>query len=233
MITRLTGALESLDGSTAVLALPNSGIAYEVLLPAYLAARLRAAHALDVAATGVALASLDVTVTFHILEYLESQGQGTSFIPRLLGFGSPSERDFFDLLTSVKGLGNKRALRALAMEPGHVADAIVSRDLRRLQELPEIGKKLAETIVLELRDKAKPFVQLPAGAASSPGAHASPLDAPHSHLPPAAAEAVNAIMNLGESEAVAERMVTRALRADPKLTSTDQIISAAYAAGGA
>jgi len=237
MITRLTGKLESIDGNVAVVAVANLGIAHEVLIPAYLSQRLRATHALDTAARGVTLDSIDAQVTFHTLEYLEGQGQGTSFIPRLLGFATPAERDFFDLLTTVKGLGNKRTLRALAVEPGLVVRAIIERDIRGLQELPEIGKKLAETIILELREKAQKFVDRFGAVPSRAGAGGAGADDASSgfiegRFPAHAMEAISAIVNLGEPEPVAERMVSRALRNNPALTSADELISAAYASRG-
>ena len=111
---------------------------------------------------------LGVRMSFHTLQYLEAQGQGTSFIPRTIGFGSRREREFFELFTSVKGLGNKRATRALAEEPALIAQGIAARDVKALQRLPEIGKKLAETIILELRDKIQPLL-LQLGGAPAPG----------------------------------------------------------------
>lgn len=153
MITRLTGTLESLDKHGAVIApVGQAGVGFEILLPGYLT---------DFLLTGGGPTGLiGRVVTLCTLNYLESQNQGASFVPRLIGFGSAQERSFFELLTSVKGLGNRRGLRALAMEPGMIARAIVERDTRVLQKLPEIGPKLAESIVHELKSKAEPFVAL-------------------------------------------------------------------------
>ncbi|MBC7772968.1 MAG: hypothetical protein H7210_10770 [Pyrinomonadaceae bacterium] len=147
MITRITGVLECIDGNVATVALAGCGIAYEVLIPAYFAHRLRS-EATPAASgsnpdetsgkqpsstgSGDTLLMMHAPITLYTMEYLEGQGQGTSFIPRLIGFASPAEREFFDLLTTVKGLGNKRTLRALAVEPGAVVQAIIGRDARRL-----------------------------------------------------------------------------------------------------
>lgn len=160
MITRITGLLESLDDHAAVLVPAATsgdsalGVAYEVLVPAYLSSLL-------LAGDGVQIPSrLGSVITLHTLHYFEGVNQGSSFVPRLLGFGSTRERDFFELLTTVKGLGNRRALRALAIEPGQVARSIVERDTRVLQRLPEIGPKLAEALVHELKSKAEVYVGL-------------------------------------------------------------------------
>lgn len=168
MLARITGTLESIVDTTAVVA-PHGqdGVAYQVLVPAYLAGRLAGIE------TGEPLTGS--AVTLHTMQYFESLNQGASFIPRLIGFASPVERSFFELLTSVKGLGNKRALRAMAMEPASIARAIAERDARYLQSLPEIGPKLAELIVHELKTKVDGFVldlaeveALDAAAANAP-----------------------------------------------------------------
>lgn len=212
MIVRLSGILESLDGNQAVVAPPSGdgpGLAYEVLLPAYLARRLAEQGAIG------------RPVTFATLQYLEGQGQATSFVPRLLGFASAREREFFELFTTVKGLGNKRALRALAAEPGEIAAAIASRDTRRLKQLPEIGPRLAETIVAELRGKVEAFaVGMPA-ADGQPGAPLPPT--------PVAEEAVSALVSLGETRSDAERKVSRVLQRNPALADTGEILQAALA----
>lgn len=232
MVVRLTGILESVGANSVVLALENAdglGEAHELLVPAYLAARLRNSLRPDASPGG----GPGTRATFHTMQYLEAQGQGTSFIPRTLGFGSPAERDLFDLITEVKGLGNKRATRALAEEPGVIALAIAKRDVKALQRLPEIGKKLAETIVLELRDKVQGvLLTLGVGAPDGrpAGIGASVEAKPRStRLAPAAEEAVVALTALGQARAHAERMVELALERSPGLATTDEIVSAACA----
>lgn len=148
MLARITGTLESLEGNRAVIAHPDGVLAYEVLVPAYLAGSLAARP------------DPDAPVTLYTIQYLESLNQGASFIPRVIGFASVREREFFELLTSVKGLGNKRALRAMAAAPGAIARAIADRDHRYLQSLPEIGPKLAELIIHELKSKMDGFMAL-------------------------------------------------------------------------
>ncbi len=258
MLARLTGTLNSLAANTALLTPDGApGIAYELLLPAYLAERLSATNA----------AHSREPLTLHTLQYLESQNQGASFIPRLLGFSSAHEREFFELLTTVKGLGNKRALRAMAMEPHAIARAIAERDARFLQTLPEIGPKLAELIVHELKSKVDRFllrgmlgggvppvsspsapppstinrsgtsVEPKSPKSKKPAANSSstppPLHSPTASPPPIRAT-VTALIALGETPIDAERMVARALDAahaanQPAPTTPDQLLTAAYA----
>lgn len=240
MLARLTGHLESLsvDNPPRAVIAPlgvGGGMGYEVLLPAYLAQRLLAES--GSAELG---AQAGPVVTLYTLNYFESLNQGTSFIPRLIGFDSPRELAFFELLTSVKGLGNKRALRALATSPGAVARAIVERDARFLQGLPEIGPKLADLIVHELKAKAEAFADLSmaaarpraavaavgeaaavgedgkAGGRVKRGAKAEPAAATLIEPRPVPAgapirETINALIALGEAPVDAERMVARAM----------------------
>lgn len=253
MIARITGVLEQLEGGAALVALDEGGLglAREVLVPAYLADRLsgRAGQA----------ASIGAPVTLHTLEYLESQNQGASFIPRLIGFASTRERDFFELLTSVKGLGNKRALRAMTVEPGSIARSIHERDTRALQRLPEIGPKLAELIVHELRGKVERFVHMPGATGGTPATGAAveakpgagngttrrararagedapaSAGAPTPALPPVR-QTVETLIALGEAPAEAERLVARAIDrargAGAALpTAVQELLTAAYAA---
>jgi Holliday junction DNA helicase RuvA len=218
MLARLRGTLESLSSNTALIAI-DSGAAYEVLLPAVLADDLAAR-------TGS-------TITLHTVQYLEGQSQGASFIPRLIGFASRDERRFFELFTTVKGLGAKRALRALAAPFPRIAAAVADRDTRFLQTLPEIGKRLAETIVAELHGKVDPFL-VPASASSSiepksggvPGASIGSDPA----LAASARQAIDALVHLGDSRLDAEELVRRALRdARSEPRSADDLLAAAFA----
>lgn len=180
MITRLSGILIAADSSAATIASASGDLAYEVLLPAYLTEFLLSPERPS---------PVGARLTLHTLHYLDSLNQGSSFIPRLVGFGSARERDFFELLTTVKGLGNRRALRALAIEPGMVARAIVERDNRVLQRLPEIGPKLAEAIIHELKTKAEDFVGL--------RAHIEFAAAQHAALPPSSMLEIKEVISPG------------------------------------
>lgn len=243
MLVRLTGILESISGNEAVLGVDEAR-AFEVLLPTYLADRLGGRHATP--------SALGTRLTLHVMEYLEALNQGSAFLPRIIGFASPAEREFFELFTSVKGLGNKRALRALALEPGTIARSIAERDARALQRLPEIGPKLADLIVHELKGKvdamartsaaSPPPVQVPevevktkrvkAGTASASIGTSNPQPLPVAHPP--IRQTVDALVALGEDPSTAERMVAAAVEraraaGTPAPVSTTDLLAAAYA----
>lgn len=214
MIDRLTGRLERVEGSEAIVVPPGGFVALSVLVPTYLADRLEGQ------------VGRDVTLWTHLI--LESQNQGASFSPRLMGFGSGAERSFFMLFTTVKGVGPRKALKALAAEPGEIARAIAAHDTKALTQLPEIGKRLAETIVAELDGKVARFVgtdELDAALmeASRRAAGGSMGDE--------ARRAQAALVALGETSADAESMVRRALALDPAPATSDELIRAAYQVG--
>ncbi|MCC6678707.1 MAG: hypothetical protein IT436_16365 [Phycisphaerales bacterium] len=216
MICRLSGKLESISGTMAVVEPPGTGVAYQVLLPAYLARRL--------------LDRIGETVVLITLQYLESQNQGASFTPRLIGFTTAQERDFFELFTTVKGIGNRKALRAMAEEPAVIARAIASRNTSALQKLPEIGKRMAETVIAELNGKVEGYLS---------GAELASLDESAQVKPgratPAGEEAVEALVALGQTRPEAERRVAqaqaRAAARRQALESADDIVSAVFAGG--
>lgn len=85
----------------------------------------------------------------------------TEFIVRedyigMFGFLSKSEREFFKLMSSVKGIGAKTAISALSELSGNVMKkAVASSDEDLLQKAPGIGKKTAQRLILELKDKVK------------------------------------------------------------------------------
>jgi len=217
MICRIKGVLERIEGLAATIAPAGdaSGLAYEVLLPAFLAERLAARRGETVTLT-----------TFH---YLEGQGQGTSFVPRIIGFVGATEREFFELFTTVKGIGNRKALRAMKIEPAAIAAAIVRKDARALTELPEIGKRLAETIIAELSGKVDAYLSDIETAGLDRAAAPTGGD-------PSSEDAVLALMALGEPRPEAERLVLRALdrarRASIRLGTPESVVEYVFAARG-
>ncbi|HRP62626.1 MAG TPA: helix-hairpin-helix domain-containing protein [Phycisphaerales bacterium] len=204
MISRLEGELIAVAPGRVELRCAH--IAYELLVPACDVQRLAT--------------MIGETVEFHTLHYLEGQGQGASYLPRLIGFASPDDRAFFELFTTVKGLGNRKALRALELPFTDIAAAIASRDADLLVSLPEIGKRTAETIIVELSGKVDRFVEVKHvrnGTTEVQGATAALIR-----------DAVGVLVQLGEAKLTARHLVERALAADPQLNSPDQVVAAAF-----
>ncbi|MCH8509896.1 MAG: hypothetical protein LAT64_14165 [Phycisphaerales bacterium] len=147
----------------------------------------------------------------------------------MVAFATPDEREFFDLFTSVKGLGTRRALRALAKEPSHIAAAIVAKDAKALQQLPEIGKRLAETVIAELSGKVDRFAGELAMHQLGATARASVIEP--ARLPPAAEEALAALIALGDARPEAERKVQLAMSKAGPDADANQLVNTVFGTG--
>lgn len=112
----------------------------------------------------------------------------------LFGFGSIEERNAFNLLTAVSGVGPKAAMSILSvMSPDRLAMAVCTEDIKGISKAPNIGAKTAARIVLELKDKiAKDFLPS-SGAEKSAGSVGSVAHATSGNL----AEATEALIVLG------------------------------------
>ncbi len=210
MLERLRGQLRSVGDHDAIVTV--GPLDYEVLVPSGDAARLRLA--------------VGESIEFVLLHYLESQANGAVFRPRLIGFTSETDRTFFELLTSVKGIGYRKALRALAMPIATVARAVAEKDVDTLRALPEIGKKTAETIVLDLHEKVADLLPGLVSGLRDPDA-SDGGSSPEAATSNAARDAILVLVQLGESRVVAADLVERARRADPAITESDALVAAA------
>ncbi len=225
MIARITGTLEHLDNNTATIAPPAHDntpgpIAYEILVPAFVAEDLTD--------------QTNTTVTLHTIQLFESHAQGASLTPRLLGFTQPRDRAFFQLFTTVKNLGPRKALRAMIAPPAHIAAAIAAKDAAALKNLPGVGARLAETIIAELAGKADPFI-IPTDTSAKPSSTPIPTASHPDHTPlptPAARDAAAALVQLGTQRPEAERRVAAAIEANPELAkdsaTPDALLAAAF-----
>jgi Holliday junction DNA helicase RuvA len=130
----------------------------------------------------------------------------------LVGFATADERNAFDLLTSVQGIGPKLAMAVLStLDASELARAVRDGDHARLVRIPGIGKKTAERLVLELRDK---FAAVPASA-TAPGKRGGGTPA-----------VVSALTNLGYKPAEAERAAEKAAAAHPGAGVADLVKAA-------
>jgi holliday junction DNA helicase RuvA len=135
---------------------------------------------------------------------------------RLVGFATILERDWFRLLQTVQGVGTRVALGILStLSPSEVGNAIALQDKAMISRANGVGKKLAERIVLELKDK------VPAFAMSELGQLASELS---SSKPTATTDAVSALVNLGYGQSQAAMAVSQAIKKNGDDQPTEQLI---------
>lgn len=201
MIARIMGRLEETTETSALID-GGAGLWYEVLLPAWEVERLARRIGQDV-----------VLHTIHIIEGDPARG---AVQPRLIGFSSEADRAFFQTFTKVKGIGVRKALRALVRPSAQIAAAIEKKDSAFLTALPEIGKRTAEQIIAELHGKLGEFLGEGVAAEST-----VPLSE-------AAAEAVAVLVQLGERRVDALALVERVLAVAPELSNPETIIQQVY-----
>jgi len=131
---------------------------------------------------------------------------------QLYGFRTDRERKLFLLLTSVSGIGPKLAITVLSgLSAEELIEAIRQNNLVRLVAVPGIGKKTAERLIVELRDRVAPL--------ASP----SPADQSRATIGEGAPSAkrddlVSALVNLGYQRTAAERAIATAFLEEPDAT---------------
>lgn len=190
MITKITGRLSAVNLED--LSLVVGALEYEVLIPDFTRRHVQA--------------KLNQEVTLHTIEYLEGNPMQGRLTPRMLGFLSEVEREFFELFCSVDGVGVKKALRAMTRPVNEVAEMIENQDLKGLSSLPGVGAATAERMVAKLRRKMAKFAlliprEIPTGSES---ARDLMLDA------------FDALRSLGYSEHESRRLVETVLEGSKK-----------------
>lgn len=184
MIGFLRGVL--LHKSPQELLLDVSGVGYRVLVPISTFCRL-----------GDQGTQAQLLIHTHVRE--------DQFV--LYGFATPAELELFEKLISVSGVGPKVALGVLSgIEVEDLVHAIRGNDVARLTRVPGVGKKTAERLILELKDK---IAALHAGTAEP--------QAPS----PKRTDLLSALGNLGYSAAEADRAATEVLRLSPEASLGD------------
>lgn len=198
MITRITGILVSATPLQAVI--ETGGLAYEVHIPVTTAERLPQAGQ---------------QARLHTLVVYREDSQ------TMYGFASEEERDFFRLLVEkVSGIGPKTALSIFSkLSLPVLQGAIASGDVALLAKCPGIGKKTAERLVIELRDKLGATVAPAATAPSTPEG----LPAPENKV----RDAVMALVALGYKAADADKSVRQAWVALGPSATTEALIKKA------
>lgn len=123
----------------------------------------------------------------------------------LYGFATPLEQELFERLISISGIGPKLALSVLSgIEPPDLVRAIKAQDVARLTAIPGVGKKTAERIGLELKDRMPQSLQAAADTIKPVAAEDQLRD-----------DLVSALVNLGYQRAPAEKAIDRELQRAP------------------
>src|SRR3954464_9163131 len=146
MIAHLRGKLIAKHPNQAVI--EAAGVGYDIVISV---------------PTFTELANLGNEVSLHVHTHVREDAIA------LFGFLHAEEKQLFEKLLSVSGIGPKLAITILSgMPAADMVAAIKSNDVAKLTKIPGIGKKTAERMVLELRDKVKDFGLEPAAPPASP-----------------------------------------------------------------
>lgn len=202
MITKISGRLNNLREED--LSLQVGPLEYEVLIPEFTRRQLQS--------------KLGQEVALFTIDYLEGNPAGGRLHPRLVGFLSEVEREFFELFCSVDGVGVKKALRAMVRPVREVAAAIENQDAKNLSALPGIGPASAERMIAKLRRKMPKFALLVA--------HEEPREADVAMT--VVEEAFQALVTLGHSESDARKLLDSALAVKAKYKDIDELLRAVY-----
>jgi Holliday junction DNA helicase RuvA len=177
---------------------------YEVLIPEFARRRLQS--------------EVGQEISLHTIEYLEGNPMQGRLTPRLIGFLTEVELEFFDLICSVDGVGVKKALRAMVRPVREVATAIEDQDTKALSALPGVGPATAERIVAKLRRKMPKFALLVARD------DVSETIVEHD----VAREAYDALRQLGHSESESRRLLEAVLNTKKKFKDVSEVLLAVY-----
>lgn len=187
MIAHLSGLL--LRKTTESLIIDAGGIGYEVSVPL---------------STFYTLPDKDERVSLHIYTHVREDALV------LFGFHTKLEKDIFIMLISVSGIGPKLSINILSgIGPQELLEAIACGDAVRLQAIPGVGKKTAERIALELKDRASKVLDRE---------EISPPQIPEEEDRRLIDDALSALLNLGYSAKLAKQAIEKAQSAVTEIT---------------
>jgi len=197
MIARISGLL--VYKSVQAITLDVHGIGYRVFVPL---------------TTFYELPETGQAITLHIHTHVKEDAIN------LFGFHTLEERNMFQVMISVSGIGPRLAMNILSgINVADLVDAITSGNLRRLLSIPGVGRKMAERLVLELKDKV---LKLDRG-------QAAPRDraVPRSPEEAVKEDALSALINLGYKNATARDVIEKIMKDTTEIPALDLLLKSA------
>jgi Holliday junction DNA helicase RuvA len=202
LITKISGKLLAVSENQVTLGI--DAFEYEVAIPELTRRALQS--------------RLGEQVSLHTIHYVEGNPTQGRMIPRLVGFLTEVEREFFELFCSVDGVGVKKALRAMVRPVRDVALLIEEQDAKGLSALPGVGPAIAERIVAKLRRKMPKFALLVA--------REQPQEAEVER--DVVEETYQVLCSLGHSESDARRLLDAALATKRTFKDVESLLQAVY-----
>lgn len=176
---------------------------YEIMLPGYCAKALA-----DKIGSDISLCTM---------EYYEGTPGGGNLVPKIIGFLRPAEKDFFVKVTTVKGIGVKKALQMLSLPIADIAAAIENSDDKMLMSLPAVGKRMAQQIIAELKGKLQSF--------AAEAGFGQPREV---KLKPFQAETLEILIAWGEKRNEVMELIELACERHPDINSAESLVPLIY-----
>ena len=204
MITKISGNLIRVSEEAIALDIPP--FEYEVLVGDYTRRQLQS--------------KVGQGVRLHTLHFIDGNAaQGGRLTPRLIGFLTEPELQFFELFCSVDGVGTKKALRAMVRPVKELALLIEQQDAKGLSALPGVGPATSERIIAKLRRKMPRFALM-----VDRGVAGSPDESPTSVI----TDTFDALLALGHSESDARTLIDEATAGSKKYKDSESLLTAIY-----
>ncbi len=212
MLTKVRGIVEAVSEETVTLRVDPFEI--EVLIPEHTRRTIQSKRG--------------EPLELHTIFYIEGGPMVGRMVPRLIGFLSAIDREFFDIFCSVDGVGVKKALRAMVRPVRELARMIQDQDVKLLATFPGIGEATGERIVAKLRRKVGKFALIvgaePGGVATAAESNGSVDNAE----PDVIRDTYAALLSVGHSESQARQAIDRVLAGKKKFKSVADMIEAIY-----
>ena len=214
MISSIRGILRAVNDEEVTLAVEPFEV--ELLVPEYTRRHLQQ--------------RLGEFVELKTIFYIEGGQMASKLIPRLAGFTTAIEREFFDVFCSVDGVGVRKALRAMVRPVREIARTIQDQDVQMLATYPGIGEATAERIVAKLRRKVGKFTLIvvkndPANPSETPTeANGTPDNAESDVI----RDTFAALLSVGHNESQARQAIDHVLAGKKKFKSVADMIDAIY-----
>jgi holliday junction DNA helicase RuvA len=211
MITKISGVLNRvLDEEVRLQVGPME---YQVLIPEFVRRQVQT--------------RVGQEVTLHTSQYMDGNPMQGRVVPRLLGFISEAELEFFELFCTVDKVGTRKAIKALVRPIREIADAIQRQDAKWLTTLPGVGAATAEQIVATLRRKVTKFALMPAAVPAIEGGPAPTVVVDGNVLE----DAYQALLSVGHNPAEARDRLDKILTGGRSYKSVEEILLEIYKTG--
>ncbi len=204
MIVNLSGKLIRVGEEAIAIDVPP--FEYEVLVGDYTRRQLQR--------------KLGESIRLHTINFIDGNAaQGGRLTPRLIGFSTEPERQFFELFCSVDGVGTKKALRAMVRPVKELALLIEQQDAKGLSALPGVGPATSERIIAKLRRKMPRFALMVDRdvVGGEPEVSGSVIT-----------DTFDALLALGHSESDARTLIDEATAGGSKFKDSESLLTAIY-----